>query len=55
MGLGHLVITEGQPYGLPLSHKTLPSVLLENGYSTHGFGKADIGECLVDRACWYRY
>lgn len=45
MGMGHLVITEGQPYGLPLNHTTLATALLNQGYSTHGYGKADIGEC----------
>lgn len=42
-GLQHYVIAGSQPYGLPLSLKTLPQYLKTLGYKTHMIGKWHLG------------
>ncbi|GFN78880.1 arylsulfatase [Plakobranchus ocellatus] len=42
-GLQHYVIIGSEPYGLPLSVKTMPQHLKDLGYSTHMVGKWHLG------------
>ena len=53
-GLAHTVITNGVPFGLPLEHTTLADALKSAGYSTHAFGKWDLGMHKWDFTPTYR-
>ena len=43
MGLARTVITDGHPFGMPLSQTTIANELKKSGYSTHAVGKWDLG------------
>ncbi|XP_065180512.1 arylsulfatase B-like [Sycon ciliatum] len=42
-GLAHRVVTNGYPFGLPLSVTTLANALRLAGYANHAIGKWDVG------------
>ena len=43
MGLARTVITNGHPFGMPLTQTTIADELKRGGYATHAIGKWDLG------------
>ena len=43
MGLARVVISDGQPYEMPLNQTTIANELKKGGYATHCVGKWDLG------------